>query len=284
MPIYQSLTYIKSKVEEALGSVNGPPVEVFLDSIAKDDVKQGVYVSLLYEEEEKTLKNNDYLQKYYEPTNPNQIKGYRKVNPAIFLNLYVLILSTHSPYDEGLKQISSIISCFRHKNVFNKQRNENGKIVDDFGENYPGLDKLVLDLHTLTFEQNNSLWQTLGSKLYPYVVYKVTMVAYAEGMKAPDMEPVKKVIEVVTPIVGKGVSEGSDPAITDMAVIAEEKELIEQVTIDTLKLIDAAEVVDNGESDEENKKKNSVIIVNSKEVYDAVMAELQKRVKVENNT
>jgi len=200
MPIYQSLTYIKSKVEEALGSVSGPHVEVFLDSIAKDDIKQGVYVSLLYEEEEKTLKNNDYLQKYYEPTNPNQIKGYRKVNPSIFLNLYVLILSTHDPYDEALKQISRVISYFRKKNVFNKRRKENGKDIDDFGEDYPGLDKLVLDLHTLTFEQNNSLWQTLGTKLYPYVVYKVTMAAYVEEKTEPDMVPVQKVIDIIKPI------------------------------------------------------------------------------------
>ena len=58
MPLHQALTYIKKNVEEIL---NAPNVDVYLDSIGKDDVKEGVYVSLLYAEEEKTLKNNDYL-------------------------------------------------------------------------------------------------------------------------------------------------------------------------------------------------------------------------------
>ena len=204
MPIYQTLTYIKNKVQKALNdSVGGSSVEVYLDSIAKDkdDVKQGVYVSLLYEEEEKTLKNNDYLQTYYEPNDSSQIKGYRKVNPSIFLNLYVLILSNHTPYEEGLKQISNVISYFRQNNVFSKQRKENGHDINDFVDIPKSkLHKLILNLHTLTFEQNNSLWQTLGTKLYPYVVYKVTMAAYVEEETEPDMVPVKKVIDVIKPI------------------------------------------------------------------------------------
>jgi len=204
MPIYQTLTYIKNKVQKALNdSVGGSSVEVYLDSIAKDkdDVKQGVYVSLLYEEEEKTLKNNDYLQTYYEPNDSSQIKGYRKVNPSIFLNLYVLILSNHTPYEEGLKQISNVISYFRQNNVFSKQRKENGHDINDFVDIPKSkLHKLILNLHTLTFEQNNSLWQTLGTKLYPYVVYKVTMAAYVEEETEPDMVPVKKVIDVIKSI------------------------------------------------------------------------------------
>ena len=45
MPLYQALTYIKKKVE---GMLNAPNEETYLDSIGKDDVKEGVFVSLLY--------------------------------------------------------------------------------------------------------------------------------------------------------------------------------------------------------------------------------------------
>lgn len=211
MPIYQALSFIHSKVKDAIKSYNrNSSVEVYLDSIAKEDIKQGLYVSLLYEEEEKTLKNNNYLQTYYDQKDQNKIKGYRMVNPAIFLNLYVLILSTHSPYEEALKQISCVISYFRRNNVFSQQRKENGHDINDFGTGYDSLHKLILDLHTLTFEQNNSMWQTLGSKLYPYVVYKVSMAAYVEKETEADMEPVKEVIEVIKPIVKTGLSDGSD--------------------------------------------------------------------------
>lgn len=259
MPLHQSLTYIKSKVEEI---INDSRMEIYLDSIAKDDVKEGVYVSLLYAEEEKTLKNNDYMQTYYDDKNPKQIMGYRKVNPKIFLNLYVLILSTHSPYDEALKQISSIISGFRKKNVFVRQKDDTGKDIDDFGKNnYPKLNKLILDLHTLSFEQNNSLWQTIGSKLYPYIVYKVTMIAYAEEMTKPDTEPVKKVLELVKPIT-ENLKEGSDPSITDKAITDDEKAQKAQMVDDVFQEMKLGD--------------KSVIVINSKEVYDNVKTMLNK--------
>lgn len=270
MPIHEALTYIQSKVKKAVVSsdFNGnSSVEVFLDSIDKDDLKQGLYVSLLFEEEEKTLKNNDYLrthyfkpgEPHYNPDNTKNIKGYSKVNPSIFLNLYVLILSTHSPYSEGLKQISSVISYFRRNNVFSRQRKVNGQDVDDFGSSFPSLDKLSLDLHTLTFEQNNALWQTLGSKLYPYVIYKATMVAYAEKESEPDMVPIKKVVELVKPMTEFGIVNDSDE--TNVAVVDEE-EL--QKTLN--KLVD----------DKEEDKSKRIIVINSKEVFDAIMAAIHK--------
>ena len=283
MPIYQALTFIHSKVKEAIKDYNkNSSIEVYLDSIAKEDIKQGVYVSLLYEEEEKTLKNNDYLQTYYDQNEQKKVKGYRKVNPTIFLNLYVLILSTHSPYEEALKQISSVISYFRRDNVFSQQRKVNGQNINDFGAKYDSLHKLILNLHTLTFEQNNSLWQTLGSKLYPYVVYKVTMAAYTEKETEPDMVPVKKVIEVIKPILKNGLSGGSDLAITDAVAIEAEKEQVTKLADEALKLIK----MDNSEeeNEDENKKSSSVIIVNSKEVYDAIMAELKKPEKKKTRT
>ncbi len=149
MPIHQSLTFIKQKVEAMIQSST---VETRLDSIGKDDVKEGVYVSLLYAEEEKTLKNNEYMQTHYEgnkKTNP--IAGYSKVGPKIYLNLYVLIVSTYNPYEEALKHISGIIAGFRNKNVYRRVE-EGNKMIDDFNGNFEILDKLVFDIHTLNFE------------------------------------------------------------------------------------------------------------------------------------
>lgn len=180
MPLYQSLTYIKKKVEELLNA----PVEIYLDSIGKDDVKEGVYISLLYTEEEKTLKNNNFLQPYYEGTDEaKELKGYSKVGPKIYLNLYVLITSCVQDYGEALKHISQVIAGFRNKNVFIRRvEKENGKLVvkeNDFGDNFEKLEKLIFDIHTLNFDQNSSLWQSIGTKLYPYIVYKVRTIAFA---------------------------------------------------------------------------------------------------------
>lgn len=241
MPLHQSLTYIKKKIEEML---NTPNVDVYLDSIGKDDVKEGVYVSLLYAEEEKTLKNNDYLQTYYEKENPSKVEGYRKVNPKLYLNLYVLIVSSYTPYEEALKHISRIVAGIRTKNVYGKYR-DGGVLHDDFDSDYDKLEKLVFDIHTLTFEQNNSLWQTIGSKLCPYVIYKVKMAAFAETKTVPDMVPIKRVLGLVEPI-----GDGSDIATAD----TKPKE-------------------DNAP---QGKNENRSIFVNSRKVYEETKAKLRK--------
>lgn len=192
MPLHQSLTFIKQKVE---AMIKASTVETYLDSIGKDDVKEGVYVSLLYAEEEKTLKNNEYLQTHYEnDKKSNPITGYSKVGPKIYLNLYVLIVSTYAPYEEALKHISSIIAGFRNKNVYRRFKNDEDKIVDELGNGFEILDKLVFDIHTLNFEQNNSLWQSIGTKLYPYIVYKVRAIAFAPTDNMEIQPPVKNIL------------------------------------------------------------------------------------------
>ena len=258
MPLHQSLTYIKKKVEEML---NTPNVETYLDSIGKDDVKEGVYVSLLYAEEEKTLKNNEYLQTYYEKENPSKVEGYRKVNPKLYLNLYVLVASLCSPYEEALKHISCVIAGFRQKNVFGRFEKEDGTVSDDFGEGFELLDKLIFDIHTLSFDQHNSLWQTIGGKQYPYILYKVKAIAFVEPETEPDMKPVQKIFGLIKPMTS-GLPEGSDAAITNVAQIEAEKAQKEQLVNDSFELI---------------KGDCSVIVVNSKEVYDRIKAMLKSK-------
>ena len=35
---------------------------------------------------------------------------------------------------------------------------------------------IILDMHSLTFEQANYLWSTLGGKQHPFVCYKVRLI------------------------------------------------------------------------------------------------------------
>lgn len=195
MPLYKALIYLKEKVETFL---NSSTIQVHLDSITRDNANGGVYVSLLYAEEEKTLKNNEYIKANYktEQKTRSNILGYSKVNPKLYLNLHVLITSTQENYEEGLKQISKIIVGFTQKNVYSNSKEEDG----DFGSEYKSLEKLTLDIETLTFEQNNSLWQTLGTKLYPYVLYRVRVIAFSPIVdESISVAPVKKVFGLVEP-------------------------------------------------------------------------------------
>ena len=92
-------------------------------------------------------------------------------NPKVFLNLYVLFSVNVANYSEALKRLSLIIQFFQYKNVFNIT-------------NSPGLDagieQLIADMYSLSFEQSNQLWATLGGRYIPSVLYKVRLVAIEE--------------------------------------------------------------------------------------------------------
>lgn len=94
-------------------------------------------------------------------------------NPAVPLNLYLLFAANLQSYPESLRLLSYIIQFFQYQNVFTSVT-------------HPSLDanirKLVTDLYTLSFEQVNHLWGTLGGKYLPSVLYKVRLVTIDEGL------------------------------------------------------------------------------------------------------
>lgn len=117
--------------------------------------------------------------------------NYRKIddkilykNPKIFLNLYLLITAKQADYGEALKVLSYIIQFFQHKNVFDLQ---NSPLLD------PKIERLVLDLHTLNFEQMNHLWGILGGKYVPSVLYKMRVVGIEEEAQDSIGEPIMEI-------------------------------------------------------------------------------------------
>lgn len=92
-------------------------------------------------------------------------------NPKVYINLYVLFAVNLSSYSESLKRISYIIQFFQYQNVFT-QPGSPGLPV--------GVEKLILDLNTLSFQDMNNLWGILGSKYLPSVMYKVRMISISE--------------------------------------------------------------------------------------------------------
>jgi hypothetical protein len=117
--------------------------------------------------------------------------NYRKIddkivykNPKVFLNIYLLIAAKQTDYSEALKVLSFIIQFFQHKYVFDVQ---NSPLLD------PRIEKLVLDLHTLNFEQMNHLWGILGGKYVPSVLYKMRVVGIEEEAEDSVGEPIMEI-------------------------------------------------------------------------------------------
>ena len=133
----------------AQGGANAPSANAFL--------------SLVNIEEDRIIKQQDNFVR-------NE-HGVTYKSPKLYLNLYILFSVNDSAYNEALKKLSFIIQFFQYRNVFDPISN-------------PGLDerieKLLVDMCSLSFEQLNHLWGTQGGKYMPSVLYKVRQVVINE--------------------------------------------------------------------------------------------------------
>jgi hypothetical protein len=92
-------------------------------------------------------------------------------NPKVHLNLYILFAVNQTNYDESLKRLSLIIQFFQYRNVFTPLNSPDLPA---------GVERLICDMVTLSFQDLNNLWGILGSKYLPSVMYKVRMIKISE--------------------------------------------------------------------------------------------------------
>ena len=103
----------------------------------------------------------------------------------IKLILYVLVSANFNDYKTSLQFLSGAIRFFQSKNVFNSQNTP---------ALHASLEKLIVDLFTLGFEQQYHLWGSLGAKYLSSVLYRVRMVTIQEMQKSGEQPPVKSVV------------------------------------------------------------------------------------------
>ncbi len=142
------------------------------DTVSTD--KSNAFISLVNIEEDRISKSSENFRR-----NPNAAIVYK--NPKIFLNLHLLFSANLSDYGESLKRLSYIIQFFQYQNVFTPLTTP-GNALNPFPE---GVDELIFDLYTLSFQDLNNLWGIMGSKYLPSVLYKMRLVVidenFAEG-------------------------------------------------------------------------------------------------------
>lgn len=123
------------------------------------------FLSLVNIEEDRIVKQQENFVR--------RESGVAYQSPKLYLNLYVLFSVNDTKYDEALKKLSFIIQFFQYRNVFDPVNN-------------PGLDerieKLMVDMCSLSFEQLNHLWGTQGGKYMPSVLYKIRQVTINEDV------------------------------------------------------------------------------------------------------
>lgn len=115
------------------------------------------------------------------------LSDYQTVNgqhvvlePELKLNLHVLFAANFTHYDQALKYISLVLTCFQAHPVF---------APDAYPALAPVIGKLTVELLSLNYEQLNQIWAFIGGKQLPSVVYKVRMVTLQDAAQTTVQPP-----------------------------------------------------------------------------------------------
>ncbi len=165
------LVFLRDHLNQQLSASSGWAVGetredhvVFVDGEKMDPIvfKLGAISALLLNiEEENTLRPAD-------PYRAVAADGsVYKVQPEIRMNLYVLFVARYKQYEQGLETLSQIIQYFQSHRVLNHQ---------NAPELSPQIEKLIMELTTLPFSQQNEIWNALRTTYHPSVLYKVKLV------------------------------------------------------------------------------------------------------------
>jgi hypothetical protein len=166
---------LKGQIQQHLKSI--PDLNITSSStvavtpLVKDDgslviPKEHLGLTLVNIEEEKVLREQISQQQDASGLVSNQ-------NPELRLNLYILVAANFKTYSTALKYLSATLGFFQARNVFTAA---NTPELDS------GIEKLIVELHTMGLEQQNHLWGYLGAKYLPSVCYKVRMLTIQEGL------------------------------------------------------------------------------------------------------
>jgi uncharacterized protein DUF4255 len=113
------------------------------------------------------------------------------LEPDLKLNLNLLFAANFKQYDQGLRQLSLVLAFFQSHGVFTRERNP---ALD------PRIERLGVDLVSLTFEQLNQLWAFVGAKQLPSVVYRVRLVVVQDLQPSGVQPPITTIGSTVEAI------------------------------------------------------------------------------------
>lgn len=181
--IEKVLYFLRTQIDKYLALRTSQDDKIILSDLTDKDGKvivSGLAMTLVNIEEERLMRNQPHFKETPHGT-------VAKVNPEVMINLYILFTANFGDdelsYRESLKFISHVIAFFQARNVFNP-------------EAYPTLDekikKLTAELHSLSLEQQNHLWGSLGTRYMTSVMYKLKILAIQEEEIRSEAPPVIK--------------------------------------------------------------------------------------------
>jgi hypothetical protein len=109
---------------------------------------------------------------------------YVVLEPKLKLNLHVLFAAKFQRYEEALRSLALVLTYFQSHPTFTP-------------DTHPGLDarieRLTVELESLTYEQLNQIWAYLGAKHLPSAIYKVRLISLQDTAPAAIEQPLTNI-------------------------------------------------------------------------------------------
>jgi hypothetical protein len=169
--IAEVLVFLRKHLDDHLRiAVGGSPDDpisdrvVFIDGEQMDPLnfKLGAVTQLLINvEEERILRPADLYARRSAEGHP------QRGMPDLRLTLYLLFVARFKQYDTAWQHLSKIIEHFQSVRLFEAETTP---------ELPAGVEKLVLELVTLRFAEQNEIWGALRTTHHPSVLYRVKLL------------------------------------------------------------------------------------------------------------
>jgi hypothetical protein len=175
-------------------------IGLFDSSTSGVNLDDKVVLTVVNIEEESTLKNTAFVRK-----DPGSNARY--INPPVYLNLYLLITACNKSTDnnsylDALNKLSMVIRFFQGKDSFSIGTSTFYDPAKFNNQEILNL-RITAELYTLTFEQLNHLWGSLGGKQMPFAMYKLRLVAISDHKLVREVPLIEEIETNASPIIIK---------------------------------------------------------------------------------
>jgi hypothetical protein len=159
--IFQAISFLQQRLNDKVSTVTANIGEIVAGTAPMPGQGINIVLSLVNVEEDRSLRNLNFQHAGPDLTHKN----------TVHLNLILLFTALSrgdTPYDNALINLHAVIGFFQHQYVFD---HTNSPELD------AGIERLNIEMMSLTMEQLNQLWSIMGGQYLPSVVYKLRMVA-----------------------------------------------------------------------------------------------------------
>lgn len=190
-----ALQLLRDELTSYLSSKDAATVVIdnigLFETPAGNSLTDNIVITLVNIEEESTLKNQPALKRPF-------INNAIYENPPVYLNLYVLFTCNYSGNDYilALKRLSFVIRFLQSKNVFSASSSVSGGSINLDEDDLVDL-KFTMELYTLTFEQINHLWGSLGGRQMPFAMYKLRLVGITERALVREVPLIEEIETII---------------------------------------------------------------------------------------